>query len=92
VVAMLGTIVQAVRANGQIDGSQPSPFYDSPFYDAYVCADGRFITICALEPKFYAALLNKLAARRRRPSRTIRSQSVAPFEGTVHSALRKLPQ
>jgi alpha-methylacyl-CoA racemase len=60
VVAMLGTIVQAVRANGQIDGSQPSPFYDSPFYDAYVCADGRFITIGALEPKFYAALLNKL--------------------------------
>jgi alpha-methylacyl-CoA racemase len=60
VVAMLGTIVQAVRANGQIDGSQPSPFYDSPFYDAYVCADGRYITIGALEPKFYAALLNKL--------------------------------
>jgi alpha-methylacyl-CoA racemase len=27
---------------------------------AHVCADGRFITIGALEPKFYAALLNKL--------------------------------
>jgi alpha-methylacyl-CoA racemase len=60
VVAMLGTIVQAVRANGQIDGTQPSPFYDSPFYDAYVCADGRFITIGALEPQFYALLLKKL--------------------------------
>ena len=60
VVAMLGTIVQAVRANGQIDGAQPSPFYDSPFYDAYVCADGRFITIGALEPQFYALLLKKL--------------------------------
>jgi alpha-methylacyl-CoA racemase len=60
VVAMLGTIVQAVRANGQVDGTEPSPFYDSPFYDAYVCADGRFITIGALEPKFYVALLNKL--------------------------------
>ena len=60
VVAMLGTLVQAVRANGQIDGTQPSPFYDSPFYDAYACADGRFITICALEPQFYALLLKKL--------------------------------
>ena len=60
VVAMLGTLVQGVRANGQIDGSQPSPFYDSPFYDAYVCADGRFITIGALEPQFYALLLEKL--------------------------------
>jgi alpha-methylacyl-CoA racemase len=60
VVAMLGTIVQAIRANGQIDGAQPSAFYDSPFYDAYVCADGRFITIGALEPQFYALLLKKL--------------------------------
>ena len=60
VVAMLGTLVQGVRANGQIDGPQPSPFYDSPFYDAYVCADGRFITIGALEPQFYALLLKKL--------------------------------
>jgi alpha-methylacyl-CoA racemase len=60
IVAMLGTILQAVRANGQIDGAQASPFYDSPFYDAYVCADGRFITIGALEPHFYALLLKKL--------------------------------
>jgi alpha-methylacyl-CoA racemase len=60
VVAMLGTIVQGVRANRQIDGGQPSPFYDSPFYDAYACADGRFITIGALEPQFYALLLKKL--------------------------------
>jgi alpha-methylacyl-CoA racemase len=60
VVAMLGTLVQGIRANGQIDGPQPSPFYDSPFYDAYVCADGRFITIGALEPQFYALLLKKL--------------------------------
>jgi alpha-methylacyl-CoA racemase len=60
VVTMLGALVQAIRSNGQIDGVQPSPFYDSPFYDAYVCADGRFITIAALEPQFYALLLQKL--------------------------------
>ncbi len=60
VVAMLGTLVQGIRANGQIDGAEPSPFYDSPFYDAYVCADGRFITIGALEPQFYALLLKTL--------------------------------
>jgi alpha-methylacyl-CoA racemase len=60
VVAMLGTLVQAARANGQVDGDKPSLFYDSPFYDAYLCADGRFITIGALEPQFYALLLKKL--------------------------------
>jgi len=59
VAAMLGTILQGIRAHGQID-AQPSAFYDSPFYDVYVCADGRFITIGALEPQVYALLLKKL--------------------------------
>ena len=40
--AMLGTLLQWIRTNGQIDGAQPSPFHDSPFYDVYVCADGGF--------------------------------------------------
>jgi alpha-methylacyl-CoA racemase len=61
VVAMLGGIAQMVRASGQLDGLEPSPFHDSPFYDTYACADGRFITLGALEPQFYALLLRKLA-------------------------------
>jgi alpha-methylacyl-CoA racemase len=40
VVAMLDTLVQAIRANGQIDGPRPSPFYDSPFYDTYFARTG----------------------------------------------------
>lgn len=60
IVAMLGTLVQWIRAAGQIDGDQPSPFHDSPFYDSYACADGGFITIGAIEPQFYALLLDKL--------------------------------
>ena len=35
-------------------------FHDSPFYDVYVCADGRYVTVGALEPQFYALLLEKL--------------------------------
>ena len=58
--AMLGGIAQMVRASGQLDGPEPSPFHDSPFYDVYACADGGFITLGALEPQFYALLLNKL--------------------------------
>jgi alpha-methylacyl-CoA racemase len=60
IVSMLGTLVQWIRANGQIDAGQPSAFHDSPFYDVYECADGAFITIAALEPQFYALLLDKL--------------------------------
>lgn len=60
VLAMLGGIAQMVRSGGQIDGPEPSPFHDSPFYDVYACADGGFITLGALEPQFYALLLEKL--------------------------------
>jgi alpha-methylacyl-CoA racemase len=60
IAAMLGAIAHWVRASGQLDGSGPSPFHDSPFYDVFECSDGRFITIGALEPKFYALLLEKL--------------------------------
>jgi len=60
VVAMLGSIALWVRNNGQIDGPTPSPFHQSPFYDVYACADGGFITVGALEPQFYALLLEKL--------------------------------
>jgi len=60
VLAMLGTIAQWVRASGQLDGDSPSPFHDSPFYDVYACADQSFITLGALEPQFYALLLEKL--------------------------------
>ncbi len=60
VVAMLDSIAQWVRGGGQIDGPEPSPFHDSPFYDVYACADGGSITVAALEPRFYALLLCKL--------------------------------
>ncbi len=60
IVAMLGAIAHWVRASGQLDGSAPSPFHDSPFYDVFECSDGRFLTLGALEPQFYALLLEKL--------------------------------
>jgi alpha-methylacyl-CoA racemase len=60
IVAMLGGLVHWIHAAGQIGGERPSPFHDSPFYDVYECADGLHITLGALEPQFYALLLNKL--------------------------------
>ena len=60
-VAMLGGIAHWVHASGAIGGPAPSAFHDSPFYDVYECADAQFITLGALEPQFYALLLQKLA-------------------------------
>jgi alpha-methylacyl-CoA racemase len=61
VAVSLGGIALAARAAGMLDASTPSPFHDSPFYDVYACADGRYVTIGALEPQFYAEFLEKLA-------------------------------
>jgi alpha-methylacyl-CoA racemase len=60
VVAALSGIALWARARGMLDGLGPSVFHESPFYDAYLCADGRYVTIGALEPQFYALLLEKL--------------------------------
>ena len=34
--------------------------HESPFYDCFECADGRFVSLGALEPQFYAELLQRL--------------------------------
>ncbi len=60
IVAMLGMITQWVRGRGEIDNGKPSPFHDSPHYDTYECADGRYVSVGALEPQFYDLLLTKL--------------------------------
>ena len=39
-----------------------------PFYRSYLCADGQWISVAALEPKFFAGLCRQLrAARAHRP-------------------------
>jgi len=60
VAASLSGIALWARAKGMVDAPRPSIFHDSPFYDAYLCADGRYVTIGALEPQFYALLIEKL--------------------------------
>ena len=80
VVASLSGIALAARAAGMLDASRPSIFHDSPFYDVYACADGRFVSIGALEPQFYAALLEKLGLADVDPSGAIRHGRVAGAE------------
>ena len=58
--AMVGGLAYWVHGSGRLGGTAPSAFHDSPFYDVYECAGGGFITLAALEPQFYALLLQKL--------------------------------
>lgn len=48
---LAGGVWNLQRANNLLDGAMP-------FYRVYRCADGRFVAVGALEPKFYRELLD----------------------------------
>ena len=60
IACMLGGLVHLAHAMGHLTPGKPSLFLDSPFYEVYACADGGFVSVAALEPQFYALLLDKL--------------------------------
>jgi alpha-methylacyl-CoA racemase len=55
-VALLSTGRYAGRASGRQTNQRGDNLLDgaAPFYDTYVCADGKFIALGAIEPQFYA--------------------------------------
>lgn len=60
--AVLSTIVHALRAGGQWAGAPGENLLDSGahFYEVYETADGEHVAIGAIEPQFYARLLELL--------------------------------
>lgn len=61
ITVAMGALVWWMRANGQMGpAAGTSPFHHSPFYDLYVCADGRWLSVAALEAPFYKELLQRL--------------------------------
>ena len=58
---MLNLLLHA-RSGGMMNEERGTNIHDSsPFYETYVCADGEYITVGAIEPQFYALLLQHLA-------------------------------
>ena len=61
-VMSLYSVFYAMTQMGVHDGPLGSNLFDggSPFYNTYETADGRYITLAPIEPKFYAQLLERL--------------------------------
>ncbi|MGH3824348.1 MAG: CaiB/BaiF CoA transferase family protein [Pseudonocardiaceae bacterium] len=61
-VSALAQMFWSLRACGLWSDQRGQNLLDSgaPFYDTYQCADGRYVSVGALEPHFYAALLQGL--------------------------------
>ena len=60
--ALLTSFVYGLRAAGIWQDARGSNRLDggAPFYDTYVTADGEYVAVGALEPQFYAELLDGL--------------------------------
>ena len=60
--ALLGAMMYGLRSHASWSDQRDANLLDggAHFYDTYACADGKFISIGAIEPQFYALLL-KLA-------------------------------
>jgi crotonobetainyl-CoA:carnitine CoA-transferase CaiB-like acyl-CoA transferase len=60
--AMLAAFLYGLRAAGAWQERRGTNVLDggAPFYDTYATADGRYMAVGALEPKFYAELLTRL--------------------------------
>ncbi|WP_064443078.1 CaiB/BaiF CoA-transferase family protein [Rhodococcus sp. YH3-3] len=60
--SVLAQMMWSLRGSGQWSDSRATNLLDgsTPFYDTYECSDGKFVAVGALEPQFYAALLQGL--------------------------------
>ena len=61
-VATLSAMLWSFRSMGFWNDGRGTNLLDggAPFYDTYACADGKHVAVGALEPQFYAALLEGL--------------------------------
>ncbi|MBA2323496.1 MAG: CoA transferase [Pseudonocardiales bacterium] len=60
--SVLAQMIWSMRATGSWGEERGSNLLDTgaPFYDTYVCADGGYVAVGSLEPRFYAELLRGL--------------------------------
>ncbi len=60
--ALLTTFLHGMESAGLWTHERGTNFFDggAAFYDTYACADGRYVAVGAVEPQFYALLLDRL--------------------------------
>ncbi|KRE39381.1 carnitine dehydratase [Janibacter sp. Soil728] len=60
--AALMAMIYGYRSTGRWDLARGEQIFDSgaPFYDSYVCSDGGYMAVGAVEPQFFATLVEQL--------------------------------
>lgn len=90
VAAMSGLIHQMRSGMGywQDDPAHNHFLNTSPFYEVFECADGKHITLGAIEPQFYALLLQKLGLTDADPKRQYKTSDWPALKARVADVVR----
>jgi alpha-methylacyl-CoA racemase len=93
-VAALSSLVHQRRAAGtwSDDPSQNYFLGSSPFYDTFECADGRHISLGAIEPPFYALLMKALGINDAPVARQLTVGDWPALRARVATIIRSQPQ
>ncbi|HEX4857827.1 MAG TPA: CaiB/BaiF CoA-transferase family protein, partial [Usitatibacteraceae bacterium] len=93
-VAALSSLVHAMRADGSWsdDPARNLFLHQAPFFDAFECADGQFITLGAMEPPFYAELLRRLGLDDVDPARQYRYEDWPALRERIEALIRSQPR
>ena len=94
VAAMSGLIHQMRSGMGywQDDPTHNHFLNTSPFYEVFECADGKHITLGAIEPQFYALLLQKLGLTDADPKRQYKTSDWPALKVRVAEVVRSKTQ
>ena len=90
VATMSGLIHQMRSGMGywQDDPAHNHFLNTSPFYEVFECADGKHITLGAIEPQFYALLLQKLGLTDADPKRQYKTSDWPALKARVAEVVR----
>ncbi|RLA54519.1 MAG: CoA transferase [Gammaproteobacteria bacterium] len=60
--AYISSLLWMMHNTGQVQDELGKgwPDFGSPWHDTYECADGKYVTVCSLEPQFYAELVERM--------------------------------
>jgi len=92
-VATLSSLVHQRRGAGTWSDEPAQNFFlgTSPFYDTFECADGRFVSLGAIEPAFYAELLARLGLDDVDPARQYATEDWPALRARISALLRSRP-
>jgi alpha-methylacyl-CoA racemase len=93
-VSCLSALIHSLRGSGVWQDEPALNFFlhESPFYDCFECADGRYLSLGAIEPPFYRELLQRLGLDDEDPQRQYAMQDWPRLRARVAARIREKPR